>query len=332
LLEEGKISPRLLRKIVSLIGAKKNSVIIGPGLGFDSGVARVKERIVVSTDPVVGVPEELLGFFIVCYAANDVSVFGGKPEFLVYDLLVPVGFKEDRVVEICERVSLECRRLGMSVLNAHTGAYSAIKTPIATSTVIGVAEKLVSPFEAKPGDKIVVIGEVGGEMVTALSYFNPRLAEELLGKGKAREYREKYRDQLCVREALKLAREGVVRAMHDVTEGGLSAALPELADASKLGLRVEYEKIPFSREAQIVCKALNGDVLAASSTGTIIALVPPEKLDDAIAVIKSFKKPFSIIGEMTYGEEKVIIRNGREEEFPEYVVDPYSKLLAKNLS
>ena len=54
--------------------------------------------------------------------------------------------------------------------------------------------------------------------------------------------------QSCVKEAMQLAEIGGVHAMHDATEGGFVAALNELAEASKVGFRVDWEKIPVQRK------------------------------------------------------------------------------------
>ena len=48
---------------------------------------------------------------------------------------------------------------------------------------------------------------------------------------------------------MQLAEISGVHAMHDATEGGFVAALNELAEASKVGFRVDWEKIPVSKEA-----------------------------------------------------------------------------------
>ena len=49
--------------------------------------------------------------------------------------------------------------------------------------------------------------------------------------------------QSCVKEALHLPKTGCVHAMHDATEGGFVAALNELAEASRVGFKVDWEKI-----------------------------------------------------------------------------------------
>ena len=95
--------------------------------------------------------------------------------------------------------------------------------------------------------------------------------------------------QSCVREALQLAEIEGVHAMHDATEGGFVAALNELAEASKVGFRVDWEKIPFPKEVYALkehFKLTDEQMLAMSSTGTILAAVAPkaqEKVKDCIS-------------------------------------------------
>ena len=79
--------------------------------------------------------------------------------------------------------------------------------------------------------------------------------------------------------------------MHDATEGGFVAALNELAEASKVGFRVDWEKLPLTKEVlalQKHFKLTDDQVLAMSSTGTILAAVAPqaqEKVKEALRQI-----------------------------------------------
>ena len=45
-----------------------------------------------------------------------------------------------------------------------------------------------------------------------------------------------------------------VRAMHDVTTGGIFGALWELAEASGVGLEIELKKIPIRQETVEICE------------------------------------------------------------------------------
>ena len=95
--------------------------------------------------------------------------------------------------------------------------------------------------------------------------------------------------QSCVHEALDLAKMGCVHAMHDATEGGFVAALNELAQASKVGFRVDWEKMPISKEVltlQSYFKLTDEQLLAMSSTGTILAAVKPQAQEKVKDILK----------------------------------------------
>ena len=87
---------------------------------------------------------------------------------------------------------------------------------------------------------------MGAETITNYSITHPRGHQKLFGARKTAELAGQVRLQSCVKEALALAKVEGVHAMHDATEGGFVSALNELAEASKVGFKVDWEKIPIS--------------------------------------------------------------------------------------
>ena len=80
-------------------------------------------------------------------------------------------------------------------------------------------------------------------------------------------------------EALLLARSGHVRAMHDLTEGGLVASLNEVAEASGTGFEIEETSLPVSEEVSRMAEAYGlrrRQILSMSSTGTTSVSKSPE--------------------------------------------------------
>jgi hydrogenase maturation factor len=137
--------------------------------------------------------------------------------------------------------------------------------------------------------------------------------------------------QSCVGEALELAQIGGVHAMHDATEGGFVAALNELAGASKTGFRVDWEKLPLSKELlalQSYFKLSDEQVLAMSSTGTILAAVKPESQQKVTAALGKLGLSACFLGEFTEKQERILIRKGKETLFPQATDDPYTQLLS----
>ena len=137
--------------------------------------------------------------------------------------------------------------------------------------------------------------------------------------------------QSCVKEAMHLAEISGVHAMHDATEGGFVAALNEFAEASKVGFNVEWEKIPIFKEAlalQSHFGLADEQLLAMSSTGTILAAVDPKVQEQVKAALNQNGLCAYTIGQFAESIEKVLIKKGKETFFPAVANDPYSMILS----
>ncbi|MDR2719560.1 MAG: hypothetical protein LBC03_01990, partial [Nitrososphaerota archaeon] len=72
----GKLDNQQLQKLLNYIKAN-DQVVVPPMIGYDAGVHRIGDQmLVVSTDPCTGVPLEWFGWFLINYAASDLSLFG----------------------------------------------------------------------------------------------------------------------------------------------------------------------------------------------------------------------------------------------------------------
>ncbi len=69
--------------------------------------------------------------------------------------------------------------------------------------------------------------------------------------------------------------------MHDATEGGLTA-LHEIADNSGVGFRVYSERLPIDPLVRKVLDFYDLEPWSVSSTGTLIAITPPENVNSLI--------------------------------------------------
>jgi hydrogenase maturation factor len=122
--------------------------------------------------------------------------------------------------------------------------------------------------------------------------------------------------------------------MHDATEGGLTAALNEMSEASSVGFRVEWEKILFSEEVNDLREVYglsSQQVLSMSSTGSFVAAVGPEAKDMVETVLRQNSIEVRFIGYFTEDREHVLLKGGEEEVFPREPDDPYPKLMSGKL-
>jgi hydrogenase maturation factor len=168
------------------------------------------------------------------------------------------------------------------------------------------------------------------ETVVNFSLTHVARAKDLFGEQSTALLSKKVQMQSCVREALQLAELKSVHAMHDATEGGLVAALNEVAAASNLGFKMDYERVPLTGEVRILQKAFglsNDQVLAMSSTGTILAAVSPVGEDEVKEILNRLGLEAYFLGQFTDDEKKSLIQNNQEQSFPKVADDPYTRIL-----
>jgi len=329
-LPPGKLRNDVLREVVfPNIGVDDVRVVYGPREGFDSAVLEYDHEhyLIVATDPTLGVPEGTFGFFTYHFAASDVAVFGARPRWLVVDLLLPPESEKGFLEKTMRDLNAECRNYGSTIIGGHTGVYPSVAEPTSTTTAMGLVKRdeLRLPL-ARPGDKIIVTGKVGLEFAVSAAYFREDELRKLLSFQEIQLLRELYRFETVLPDAL-IARP-FVRGMHDATEGGLTA-LHEIAGNSGVGFRVYAERLHLHPLVKRVLEFYGLDPWSVSSTGTLIAITPPENAD---ALINELHKNGIIafeLGEFTEEKERVLVEGGEERTFPTFEGDPYVGLYGK---
>jgi len=328
----GKLSNQQLQKLLNCIKVN-DKVVIPPMIGYDAGVHRLGDQLlVVSTDPCTGVPQEWFGWFLINYAASDLSLFGAKPQFCTVNLLGPRSTESDVFQEIMKQTCDAADEHEIAIVRGHTGMYDSLKDLLGVCTIYGTVEpdKLVTPGNAKPGDLIMCTKPVGIETLTNFALTHPKMSAKIFGAQKATEFTGMVKMQSCIREAQQLAQASCVNAMHDTTEGGLIAALNELSEASNVGIKINWENIPIPNGIIKLKEqfSLNDEqVLALSSTGTILAAVPQVSKQKAIEVLKQQGLDAYFIGEFTKVKKRILIKKGKENVFPLSIEDVYTKLM-----
>src|SRR5262249_26342147 len=128
------------------------------------------------------------------------------------------------------------------------------------------------------GDKILVSGPLGDHGVAILSVREGIAVETQLQSDVA--------PVIGLTRAL-LAAVPTVRAMRDPTRGGLASTLTELAQASRVGVRLDERAIPLRTEVRAACELWGLDPLHMASEGRVVAVVPAADADRALATMRA---------------------------------------------
>ena len=261
-----------------------------------------RRTLVVSVDPVAGVPLDSYGFFAFHYPASDVAVLGARPRYLLLDICYPEGTDSRWLTRTAQTFGSEARRFGVEVLGGHTGGYDGLNLPIISSTCIGIApsKQILDPRKVRIGYRILVAGQLCLESAWLVSKVSPDLVNRELGRAATQRLRRATRRLTPVKPAIVARRLGAT-FLHDISEGGLSASLHELARATRKSPVVDLNAVPFDEDAFHLASLLGEDPYSASSFGTLLIVAPPDKINDIIGGMRRVAEPVAECGWLERG-------------------------------
>ncbi len=334
--EIGKISPAIFDELIfPRLGAKNDSVLVGPQHGVDVGIAEIGGQAVsFTTDPVFIVPAygwERAAWFAIHIIASDSVTSGLRPKFLSIDLNLPMDMTKEQLAIVWDVIHRECEKIGINVITGHTGRYEGCHYPmVGGATLIGTGslDEYVTPRFCKAGDNIIITKGPAIEAAGILGAMFPHILEREFGSEFAGTAQNVFYQMSVVEDALTAVSVGVrengVTAMHDATECGIWGGLYEIARASNLGVRVVKEAIVVADGIPEICRFFGIDPYSSISEGTLIIACRPHKAKDVVKALTGKGIAASIVGELTEPEKgMVLFEDGREKKLEHPIVDPF---------
>jgi hydrogenase expression/formation protein HypE len=333
----GKVSADIFDEIIlPQLGRKRPEVLVGPQNGVDIGVVDLGngQVMVTTTDPIFVVPPygwKRSGWFAVHILASDAATSGLAPTHITMDLNLPLSITRDEFETLWNVMHRECEKIGMAIISGHTGRYEGCEYPMiggATVICIGSKEKYVTPTMARVGDSIIITKGAAVEASGLFAVTFPQKVAEKYGEKVSKEAEEIFWQMSVVEDALTAVEVGVrdegVTAMHDATECGVWGGLFEIAQASKVGVIVDKEKIIVQEVAGKVCDLFEIDPYASISEGTLIVTCRPHKASEVIQRMNDKGILASVVGEIVPKERGMhYFENSREHKLLHPKVDPF---------
>lgn len=342
----GKVSAEILDEIVlPQLGRKRDEVLIKPQHGVDIGIVDLGNGKVMATttDPIFIVPPygwERSAWFAVHILASDAVTSGLSPQYITLDLNLPLAINRDQFEIMWNTIHRECDKIGMAVISGHTGRYEGCDYPMvggATVICIGSKDKYITPTMAQPGDSIIITKGAAVEAAGLFAVTFPQKVAERYGKETADEAEEVFWQMSVVEDALTAVEVGVrdqgVTAMHDATECGVWGGLAEIAQASKVGMVIDKEKIILQDVIKKVCDLFQIDPYSSISEGTLIITCRPHKAKEVITRLNDRGILASLVGEIVEREKGThYYENGKAHELVHPEVDPFWAAFGKAAS
>ena len=314
----GKLPPALLRRLLRFHGASDRRVVQGPAFGLDAAVIDLgRQYLILKSDPVTFTAEEV-GWYAVHVNANDVAVMGARPAWFQSTIIVPPGTGAGAVRKIFQDIDRSARGLGIAVTGGHTEISTAVKQPIVAGDMQGLVPRdgLVTAAGARVGDRLILTKFAGIEGTSILARRFPREARQALGGRAQREAaRFNHRPGISVvGEALMAARAGAT-AMHDPTEGGVAAALFELATASGRRLVVDLDAIAVHSYTARLCTHFGLRPLGLIGSGALLLTIPEHRVKRLLDALGRLRVPAAVIGTVKPGRGVDAHRGGKRVRF-----------------
>lgn len=267
----------------------------------DAAVLQVGSgNIAMSTDGFIVSPYKFnggnIGKLSICGTVNDLSCMGAKPMYMTCSFILEEGFDFDELEEIVAAMEKTAKEVGVQIVAGDTkvAGKGQVDKVFITTTGVGVLTEgfSTSGAFAKPGDAILVTGDVGRHGCTIL------LAREDLGI-------EADIQSDCaplwntVESMINTTKD--IHVIRDATRGGVGTVLYEIAAESQVGIRLNSQDIPVDPAIKGVCGMLGLDPLYLANEGTMVVVAPKEQAQALLETLKQGKytKNAAIIGEVT---------------------------------
>ena len=284
------------------------------GLGDDCAFIEAGgQRLAVSVDlSIEGVhfrrewmsPAEI-GYRAAAGALSDLAAVAAQPMALLLSLGAGASEGEDTLVLIADGVGAAAADAGAVIVG---GDLSSSERLVLDCCVIGRADHEVRRRGARPSDRLVVTGALGGPLTALLAWQS--------GREPPAEARMRFLRPAPRHEAARWLAARGARAMIDLSDG-LGADLGHLLAAGGVGARIEVERIPVLPSAREAAGALGEPAWQlASRSGEeyeLLAALPAEVTD---AELDGAPVPVTAIGVVEAGSGAHAFEAGRPVTLP----------------
>jgi hydrogenase expression/formation protein HypE len=265
----------------------------------DSAIFDFSGRLAFTTDSYVVNPIFFpggdIGKLAVYGTVNDLAMAGAVPLYLSLSFIIEEGLAQEDLIRIVNSVQKAAEEAKVQIVTGDTKVVhrgSADKLFINTAGLGVVPQGVdISGENAKPGDKVILSGAIGDHGIAVLSQreglsFSTELESDCAPLNK------------LVAEMLRASPQ--IHCLRDPTRGGLATILNELAKQSKVGIKIEEERIPVREEVSAACEMLGFDPLYVANEGKLVAIVAPEDAEAILAAMRhnAYGKDAALIGEV----------------------------------
>jgi hydrogenase expression/formation protein HypE len=222
-----------------------------------------------------------IGALAINGTVNDLAMCGARPEWLSVAFIIEEGLPLETLRAVITSMQQAAAQAGVSIVTGDTKVVDRGKGDglFVNTAGIGIVEHglEISPAAVRPGDAVLVSGDVGRHGAAILAV---RAGVEF----------ESTIESDCgslAQPVLSLIEAGIeVHCLRDLTRGGLATGLIEIAEHSGLHIKVDEELIAVEQNVRGACELLGLDPLYLANEGRMVVFVPEAQQEPALKILR----------------------------------------------
>lgn len=237
-----------------------------------------------------------VGKLSICGTVNDLSCMGARPLYLTSAFVIEEGFPMAKLEEIAAAMEKTAQEAGVRIVAGDTKVAGRGQVDGVFITTTGVGQLTegvtVSGSCAKPGDAVIVTGDIGRHGCAIL-----------LARGEYGIEADVTSDCAPLWGTVQ-SMLGVTKNIHvirDATRGGVGTVLYEIAEQSQVGVHLSAASIPVDPAVSGVCGMLGLEPLYLACEGRLVVIAPKEEAAELVKTLRQgpYSANAAIIGEIT---------------------------------
>ena len=224
-----------------------------------------------------------IGTLAINGTVNDLAMCGARPLYLSSALILEEGLAIDTLRRVVESMRCSAAVANVQLVTGDTKVVDRGKGDgiFVNTAGIGVVEHEMSiaPRNVRPGDAIILSGDIGRHGITIMATREGLAFDSEIES-----------DCAALWEPVQALLHGGIgiHCLRDLTRGGLSSGLIEIAEASLTRCSIAESAIPVREEVAGACEILGLDPLYLANEGRFAAFLPSEQADKAVEILRRY--------------------------------------------
>ena len=222
-----------------------------------------------------------IGTLAVNGTVNDLAMAGARPLYLSLSFILEEGLSMDILWRITQSIKRAADAAGVTIVTGDTKVVDKGKGDgmFITTAGIGIVEYDggISPGRVRPGDAVILNGDLARHGMAIMA-----VREGLEFESSIESDTAPLADivQTLLKEKIR------VHCLRDLTRGGLSSALNEIAVAARVAVELDESRIPVRQDVAAACEMLGLDPFYVANEGRFVAFVDAQDAQRCLDVLR----------------------------------------------